>query len=59
MLQKLNRFGIGGIANAWLDSYVKERSQYVFYNNENDPMNMCCGVPHGSILGPKFYFVYK
>ena len=41
MLQKLNRYGIRGIANAWLDSYLKEKLQYVFYNNENsDPMNM-------------------
>ena len=34
-------------------------SQYVFYNNENsDPMNMCCGVPQGSILGHKLFIWY-
>ena len=56
LLQKSNRYGIRGIANAWLDSYLKERSQYVFYNNENsDPMNMCCGVPQ---LGPKLFILY-
>ena len=60
LLQKLNTVdGIKGIANAWLDSYLKERSQYVFYNNENsEPMNMCCGVPQGSILGPKLCILY-
>ena len=59
LLQKLNRYGIRGIANAWLASYLKERSQYVFYNNENsDPMNMWCGVPQGSILGPKLLILY-
>ena len=44
-----------------MDSYLKERSQYVFYNNENsDLMNMCCGVPQGSrpILEPKLFILY-
>ena len=59
LLQKLNRYGIRGIANSWLSSYLKERSQYVFYNNENsDAMNICCGVPQGSILGPKLFILY-
>ena len=59
MLQKLNRYGIRGIANSWLSSYLKERSQYVFYNNENsDARNICCGVPQGSILGPKLFILY-
>ena len=58
LLQKLYRYGIRGIANAWLDSYLKERSQYVFYNNDNsDPMNVCC-MPQGSILGPKLFILY-
>ena len=59
LLQKLNRYGIRGIANSWLSSYLQKRSQYVFYNNENsDAMNICCGVPQGSILGPKLFILY-
>ena len=59
LLQKLNRYGIRGIANSWLSSYLKERSQYVFYNIKNsDAMNVCCGVPQGSILGPKLFILY-
>ena len=59
LLQKLNRYGIRGIANSWVSSYLKERSQYVFYNNENsDAMNICCGVPQGSILGAKLFILY-
>ena len=59
MLQKLNRYGIRGIANSWLSSYLKEISPYVFYNNENsDAISICCGVPQGSILGPKLFILY-
>ena len=59
LLQKINIYRIRGIANAWLEIYLKERSQYVFYNNDNsDPMNMCCGVPQDSILGPELFILY-
>ena len=30
LLQKMHRYWNRGISNAWLDSYLKERSQYVF-----------------------------
>ena len=59
MLQKLNRYGIRGITDAWLDIYLKGKSQYLFYiNNNSDLMKMCCGVPQGSILGPKKTIIY-
>ena len=55
----MNIYVIRGIADAWLESYLKERLQYVFYNNKNsDPLKMCFGVSQGSILGPKLFILY-
>ena len=59
LLTKLNHYGIRGVANNWLTSYLYNRQQYVNINDhESDMANVVCGVPQGSILGPKLFILY-
>ena len=59
LLSKLYHYGIRGIANKWLSSYLSGRSQSVKLNGiTSSKMNVSCGVPQGSILGPLLFLVY-
>ena len=40
-------------------SYLENRSQFVQYKNcDSEVVRVCCGVPQGSILGPKLFIMY-
>ena len=59
LLNKLQHYGIRGVAHKWLDSYIKHRKQFVSFNDVNsDFLDMVCGVPQGSILGPILFIIY-
>ena len=59
LIEKLYHYGIRGIANKWICSYLMNRYQYVDINGTNsDYMNVLCGVPKGSILWPYKQYVY-
>jgi hypothetical protein len=59
LLQKLHSYGIHDSALMWFRAYLTDRSQVVQLNSStSDSMNISCGVPQGSILGPLFFTLY-
>ena len=59
LLTKLEHYVIRGVAYDWIKSYLCGRKQYVSVNSCNsEAMNVVCGVPQGSILGPKLFILY-
>ena len=59
LLHKLERYGIRGTALSWLSSYLNNRKQYVSYNGtSSSSLDISCGVPQGSILGPVLFILY-
>ena len=59
LIQKLNHYGIRGVANNWFSSYLQNRLQYVSINGFNSKLeHIHCGVPQGSILGPLLFLIY-
>ena len=56
LLNKLNHYGIRGIANKLYASYSANRKQYVFLNHtQSNYRCFNCGVPQGSVLGPLLF----
>ena len=59
LLQKLNYYGISGLANNWFSSYLQNRTQFVSINSFDSNVNaIYCSVPQGSILGPLLFLIY-
>ena len=55
LVDKLEHYGIRGVARKWLSSCLENRKQCVCFNCIN---SYFCGVLQGSILGSTLYIIY-
>ena len=59
LLNKLEYYGIKGLALEWFNNYLSDRLQYVDIGGVSSHMlPITCRVPQGSILGPLLFLIY-
>ena len=59
LLQKLEHYGIRGVANEWFSSYLKNRAQFASISNVSSTIKeLLSSVPQRSVLGPLLFLLY-
>jgi hypothetical protein len=59
LLKKLEHYGIRGNCLKWFTDYLSNRKQCVSCNGHSSHfLNIKCGVPQGSILGPLLFLIH-
>ena len=59
LLQKLERYGLRGLALSWVKSYLTDRETYVGLGQTlSSRRQLKIGIPQGSIIGPILFIIY-
>ena len=59
LIDKLEFYGVKGVALDLFKNYLTNRKQYVeFQDAQSDMLNISTGVPQGSILGHLLFIIY-
>ena len=59
LVEKLKDYGAGIRTQKWIDSYMKDRKQFVTVNTTNSKTKVVkWGVPQGSRLGPLLFLIF-
>ena len=60
LLRKMEIYGIGGNTFKWFENYLTNRKQCIHTSNikNTDLIDVVCGVPQGSMLGPLLFLIY-
>ena len=60
LLEKIQHNGIQGNNLRWFQSYLTNRKQFINFSErkKSNILNICCGVPQCSILGPLLFLLY-
>lgn len=59
LIEKLKNYGFRGKMGGWLESYLSNRKQFVeFEGAKSCKLDISCGVPQGSVLGPLLFLLF-